>query len=58
MQVGAESTKAVQDAAKLRLNFTGRHVYLVMSGPDGAKVDISVDGLAATGGKDVNSQNR
>lgn len=52
-QIGQESSQSMADNTKLRLNFSARHVYLVMSGPDGAKVNVTVDGRAAPGGKDV-----
>lgn len=57
-EVGEESSFSGEDA-RLRINFSGREVYLVMSGPAGAQVRVSVDGKALSdtylGGADVRS---
>jgi len=54
-QIGQESSQSMADNTMLRLTFSARHVYLVMSGPLGAKVHVGVNGLASPGGKDVDS---
>lgn len=54
-QVNDESSQAMVDGAKLQLNFSAKEVYLVMSGPPGALVDVSVKGMSEPGGLDVNS---
>ncbi len=57
-QVSGESSQAMSDGAALRLHFSAREVYLVMSGPPGSLVGVSVDGLQTPGGADVNQQNQ
>lgn len=42
--VKAESITAGADGATLTLRFTGRQVFLVMDGPAGATVEVSIDG--------------
>jgi cytochrome c biogenesis protein CcdA/thiol-disulfide isomerase/thioredoxin len=57
-QVGKESSQSMEDAAKLTLSYSAKNVYLVMDGPKGAQVGVSVDGIASPGGEDLNSQNQ
>ena len=58
-KIGQESTLCAGNNSKLRIRFSGREVYLVMSGPTDAQVNVSVDGkpLSPThlGGSDVNA---
>jgi cytochrome c biogenesis protein CcdA/thiol-disulfide isomerase/thioredoxin len=57
-KIGKESSQSGEDA-QLKLNFSSREVYLVMSGPTGAKVKASIDGDVILntnlGGVDVGS---
>ncbi|MDQ2973109.1 MAG: redoxin domain-containing protein [bacterium] len=55
--IGEESSLS-GDNAQLRINYSAREVYLVMSGPAGAKVSVSVDGVDKLGGSDLNEQNQ
>ncbi|MGV9001351.1 MAG: cytochrome c biogenesis protein DipZ [Candidatus Saccharimonadaceae bacterium] len=57
-QMGQESTKSMANDTKLRLNFSARNVYLVMDGPKGSSIDVSVDGMVSPGGVDVNTKNQ
>ena len=52
-QVNADSAVSKQNGATLAFNVVAGEVYLVMSGPAGAKVHVDVDGLAHPGGADV-----
>ena len=54
-QMSSEFAQAMQDGAKMGLNFSAKEVYLVMSGPPGSKVTVSVDGTSKPGGADVDS---
>ncbi len=54
-QMNDESSQSLSDESKLRINFSGKEVYLVMSGPPGAVVTVSVDGVQVPGGVDVNA---
>jgi hypothetical protein len=56
-KIGRESSLS-GDNAKLRINYSAREVYLVMSGPAGAKVQVSVEGIDTLGGPDVNQKNQ
>ncbi|MGV8850481.1 MAG: cytochrome c biogenesis protein DipZ [Propionibacteriaceae bacterium] len=47
--VSGESITAAEDGATLALRFTGRQVFLVMGGPPGGTVKVTVDGLSAPG---------
>jgi thiol-disulfide isomerase/thioredoxin len=47
-QIGRESSLSGKDA-QLQLNFSGREVYLVMSGPAGAQIKVSIDGKTLSG---------
>jgi cytochrome c biogenesis protein CcdA/thiol-disulfide isomerase/thioredoxin len=55
-QMNNESSQSTSDNAKLTFNFSAKEVYLVMSGPPNARVEVSVDGLVSPGGVDVNNQ--
>ena len=57
-QINDESSQSLSDESKLRINFSAKEVYLVMSGPPGALVGVTVDGLRSPGGADVNSQSQ
>ncbi len=54
-QINSDSIQSLEPTAKLSFNFSAKEVYLVMSGPPGALVNVSVDGLSSAGGSDVNS---
>ncbi|MDP1720963.1 MAG: cytochrome c biogenesis protein CcdA [Candidatus Nanopelagicaceae bacterium] len=43
-RMGQESTLSTGNNSKVRIRFSGRELYLVMSGPSGARVGVSVDG--------------
>jgi cytochrome c biogenesis protein CcdA/thiol-disulfide isomerase/thioredoxin len=47
--VASQAITAVSDGATLALKYTGRDVYLVMGGPPGSTVKVSVDGKASLG---------
>lgn len=47
--VSAQAITAVSDRATLTLRYSGRNVYLVMGGPVGSTVRVTVDGQAALG---------
>lgn len=57
-QINDESSQSQSDESKLRINFSAKEVYLVMSGPPGALIEASVDGLPSPGGADVNNQSQ
>jgi len=57
-QINDESSQAVGDESTLSFNYSAREVYLVMSGPPGALVEVSVEGIPNPGGVDVNSNNQ
>jgi len=57
-QINDESSQALNDGSKLSLNYSAREVYLVMSGPPGTHVTVSVEGLQKPGGIDVNTSNQ
>jgi len=57
-QVNDESSQTLSEGSKLSLNYSAREVYLVMSGPSGALVTVSVEGLQSPGGTDVNESNQ
>ncbi len=57
-QMNDESSQALKDNAKLSFNYSAREVYLVMSGPPGALVNVSVNGIQKPGGADVNSNSQ
>lgn len=48
-EVTPETLTASQDGATITLRFTGKNVYLVMGGPAGARVKVSVDGQDVPG---------
>ena len=56
-KIGRESSLSTGENAELRIRFSGREAYLVMAGPTGTRVGISIDGkpLSPTnfGGIDV-----
>ncbi|QQS18190.1 hypothetical protein IPL68_06180 [Candidatus Saccharibacteria bacterium] len=54
-QMDGESSQSLAQNTKLNINFSAKEVYLVMSGPPGALVGVSVDELSAPGGADVNT---
>ena len=56
-KIGEESSLSGGES-QLRINYSAREVYLVMSGPAGAKVGVSVDGVDELGGADLNEQNQ
>ncbi len=51
--VAEEGDTSAEAGSTLRLRFHARDVYLVMDGPKGASVGVSVDGLPRPGGADV-----
>ena len=51
-QVGDESSQSLAQGATLTLKFSARQVYLVMSGPPGARIDVAVTGQPTPGGKE------
>jgi cytochrome c biogenesis protein CcdA/thiol-disulfide isomerase/thioredoxin len=53
-QINNESSQSLVNGSKLRLNFSAKEVYLVMSGPPGASVTVEVDGVSLPGGADSN----
>ncbi|MBP6037819.1 MAG: cytochrome c biogenesis protein DipZ [Candidatus Saccharimonas sp.] len=55
-QINDESSQSLSDNSQLRINFSGKEVYLVMSGQPGARIGVSVEGLANPGGIDVNTE--
>jgi cytochrome c biogenesis protein CcdA/thiol-disulfide isomerase/thioredoxin len=57
-QINDESSQSLSDGSKLRINFSAKEVYLVMSGAPGTLVGVSVDSLNSPGGVDVNAQNQ
>ena len=57
-QINDESSQSLSNESRLSFNFSGKEVYLVMSGPPGALVGVSVDGQSSPGGADVNSKNQ
>lgn len=57
-QLSNESSQSLADTTKLAINFSGREVYLVMSGKPGSLVGVTVDGLASAGGADVDTNNQ
>lgn len=57
-QISSESSQSLAEDTKLTVNFSGKEVYLVMSGQPGALVGVSVDGLSQPGGADTNDQNQ
>lgn len=57
-QINDESSQSLSNESRLSFNFSGKEVYLVMSGPPGALVGVSVDGQISPGGADVNSKNQ
>lgn len=57
-QINDESSQSLADNTKLDINFSGKEVYLVMSGRPGALVGVSVAGLDKPGGEDVNAQGK
>ena len=56
-KLGEESTLSTGDGAQLSIRFSGRNLYLVMSGPDGTSVSATINGSPLTstngGGNDV-----
>ena len=48
-EVTSESITAAEDGATLTLRYRGRDVFLVMAGPEGSGVKVSVDGHHITG---------
>jgi len=57
-QINDESSQSLSEGTKLSFNYSAREVYLVMSGPPGALVSVSVEGLQNPGGSDVNASNQ
>lgn len=57
-QINNESSQSMSNDSKLAFNFSAKEVYLVMSGPPGSMVGVSVDGLSSTGGADVNAESK
>ncbi len=55
--LGEESTLSTANGAQISIRFTGRDLYLVMSGPDGAQVVATLNGQTLTltngGGADI-----
>lgn len=57
-QINDESSQSLANNNKLSLKFSAKEVYLVMSGPPGALVGVSVNGLSKPGGADVNDSSQ
>jgi len=57
-QINKESSQSLSNESRLSFNFSGKEVYLVMSGPPSALVGVSVDGQSSPGGADVNEKNQ
>jgi cytochrome c biogenesis protein CcdA/thiol-disulfide isomerase/thioredoxin len=55
-QINDESSQSLASSTKLSINFSGKEVYLVMSGPPGSSVAVSVDGLSKPGGSDIDTK--
>jgi hypothetical protein len=56
-QINNESSQALASGATLRINYTARDVYLVLSGQPGGVVSVSAEGTASAFGGDVNPLN-
>jgi thiol-disulfide isomerase/thioredoxin len=54
-QVSGESSQALGEDSKLSFSYSAREVYVVMTGPPGALVTLSVEGLQKPGGTDVDA---
>lgn len=54
-QINDESSQSLAGNTKLTINFSGKEVYLVMSGQPGSQVGVTVDGLSKPGGSDVDT---
>lgn len=52
-EVDTEKITAQADGASLSYRFSGQQVFLVLGGPQGARVRVSIDGLEQPGGSDV-----
>lgn len=52
-EVDAEKITAQADGASLSYRFSGQQVFLVLGGPEGARVRVSVDGVEQPSGLDV-----
>lgn len=57
-QINDESSQSLSKESRLSFNFSAKEVYLVMSGPPGVLVGVSVDGQSSPGGADVNTKNQ
>ncbi len=57
-QINEESSQSLADESKLSINFSGKEVYLVMSGPPGAFVGVTVGDQILPGGVDVDAKNQ
>ena len=51
-QMGDESSQSLEQGATLTLKFSARQVYLVMSGPPGARITVTVAGQPISDGTD------
>lgn len=58
-KIGEESTLSTGNNSKLRIRFSGRDLYLVMSGPPGTRIGTELDGKPLSpgnlGGADIGS---
>ncbi|MBC7581903.1 cytochrome c biogenesis protein DipZ [Aeromicrobium sp.] len=54
-QVGEQSSLSKADKSVLKYNFNAKHVYLVMDGPVGSRVDVQLNGQKLFAGKDVDA---
>jgi len=56
-QVNDESSQSNADGSQLAFQYSAKEVYLVMSGPPGAKVKVEVEGIDKPGGSDLDGNN-
>ncbi|MBP6962600.1 cytochrome c biogenesis protein DipZ [Candidatus Saccharibacteria bacterium] len=52
-QINEKSSQSLDNNSTLNINFSGKEVYLVMSGKHESKVGVSVEGQNSAGGADV-----
>ncbi len=57
-QINDESSQSLTGESRLRINFSAKEVYLVMSGSPGSLIEVSVGGQGSPGGADVNPKNQ
>lgn len=57
-QMNSESSQSHSDKSILSINYTAKEVFLVMSGPPGAAIEVAVTGLSKPSGDDLDGNNR